>query len=119
MQKSNPKKKVFREQKQSRPGQEHKMHPEPDYFTDLPGSNKLMNKKAIITGGDCGIGRGVAIAFAKEGADVAIIYLNEHKDAKLTAAIIEKNFSRKCELFSCDISNEKNAPPPSLKPQKN
>jgi NAD(P)-dependent dehydrogenase (short-subunit alcohol dehydrogenase family) len=106
MQKTNPKKKVFKEQKQVRPGMEYKMDPEPKYESETPGANKLANKKSIITGGDSGIGRAVAIAFAKEGADVAIIYLNEDKDAKETARIIEDRYKRKCLLIPADISKE-------------
>lgn len=108
MQKSNPKKKLFPVQSQTRPGLEYKMHPEPEYDNSSLGSNKLKNKKCIVTGGDSGIGRAVAIAFAKEGADVAIIYLNEHKDATLTAKVIEEKYACKCLLIPTDISKEKN-----------
>lgn len=106
MQKSNKKRKLFTSQAQNRPGLEYKMEPEPEFDTLTPGSNKLLNKKCIITGGDSGIGRAVAIAFAKEGADVAIVYLKEDKDAKLTAAIIEEKYSRRCLLIPADISKE-------------
>ena len=73
-----------------KPGIEDKLKLEP--MCDAPyykGSEKLKNKVAIITGGDSGIGRAVAILYAREGADVAIIYLNEHKDAKETKRMIE------------------------------
>ena len=106
MQKSNPKRKLFKSQSQNRPGLEYKMEPEPEFENLAPGSNKLVNKKCIITGGDSGIGRAVAIAFAKEGADIAIVYLKEDKDAKLTAEIIEEKYSRKCLLIPADISKE-------------
>ncbi|MFY9307899.1 MAG: SDR family oxidoreductase [Bacteroidia bacterium] len=106
MQKSNRKRKVFDPQPQNRPGMEYKMNPEPEFDSSIPGSNRLLNKKCIITGGDSGIGRAVAIAYAKEGADVAIIYLNEDKDAKLTAALIEERYSRECLLVPADISKE-------------
>jgi NAD(P)-dependent dehydrogenase (short-subunit alcohol dehydrogenase family) len=106
MQKSNPKKKIVPSQTQSRPGLEYKMQPEPEYDNELAGSNKLKGKKCIVTGGDSGIGRSVAIAFAKEGADVAIIYLTEHKDAKDTARIIQEKYSRECLLIPADISKE-------------
>jgi len=106
MQKVNPKKKILPAQSQNRPGLEYKMKPEPDYEDDSPGSNKLENKKCIITGGDSGIGRAVAIAFAKEGADVAIIYLSEDKDARLTAEIIKNKYGRDCLLIPADISKE-------------
>ena len=73
MQKSNPKKKIVKEQSQPLPGLEKKMDPQPDFDDDSQGSNKLQDKKCIITGGNSGIGRAVAVAFAKQGADVAII----------------------------------------------
>ena len=107
MQKASPKRKVFPPQSQIPPGLEYKMKPEPVFLAASPGGHRLINKKAIITGGDSGIGRAVAVAFAREGADVAIIYLNEHKDAEATAELIENNFSRKCYLIPCDISDEK------------
>jgi short chain dehydrogenase len=73
------------------PGREHKMKPRPKAVdADRRGSGKLRDKVAIITGGDSGIGRAVAIAFAKEGADVAVVYLEEHKDAKETKRLVEK-----------------------------
>lgn len=106
MQRSNPKKKIFPPQQQTRPGLEYKMHPEPDYDDNTPGCNKLRNKKCLITGGDSGIGRAVAVAFAKEGADVSIIYLSEHKDAEETARIIKEQYGRECQLISTDISKE-------------
>ncbi|MBI2722104.1 MAG: SDR family oxidoreductase [Bacteroidetes bacterium] len=108
MQKSNPAKKIFPKQPQNRPGIESKMKPEPVYESLSPGSNKLANKKCVITGGDSGIGRAVAIAFAKEGADVAIIYLKENSDAELTAQIIREKYKRECLLIAADISKERN-----------
>jgi len=69
------------------------------------GENKLLGKAAIITGGDSGIGRAVAEAFAKEGADIAIIYLNEHEDAEETKKIIE-TAGRRCILISGDVGEE-------------
>src|SRR4051812_26103412 len=108
MQKVNRKRKVFPNQHQNRPGLEYKMRPEPEYDSLSPGSNKLENKKCIVTGGDSGIGRAVSIAFAKEGADVAIIYLKEDADAELTARIIREKYSRECLLIPADISKEKN-----------
>jgi NAD(P)-dependent dehydrogenase (short-subunit alcohol dehydrogenase family) len=107
MQKANPKKKLFVAQPQERPGHEYKMKPEPEFDSPTPGSSRLLNKKCIITGGDSGIGRAVAIAFAKEGADVAIVYLSEDKDALLTAELIEKRYSRRCLLLPADLSKEK------------
>jgi len=69
------------------------------------GSDKLRNKAAIITGGDSGIGRAVAIAFAKEGADVAIVYLEEHKDANETKRLVEQAKGR-CLLIAGDVGQE-------------
>ncbi len=69
------------------------------------GSGKLAGKVAIITGGDSGIGRAVAIAFAKEGADVAVVYLEEHKDAKETEQLVEQH-GRKCLLIDGDVGDE-------------
>lgn len=109
MQKSNPKKIIFEKQTQKHPGLEYKMSPVPVFIESLKGSNKLLDKKCIITGGDSGIGRAVAIAFAREGADVAIIYLkSEQKDAAYTASFVEKTFGRICLLIPADISKEKN-----------
>ena len=68
------------------------------------GSDKLLNKVAIITGGDSGIGRSVAILFAREGADVAIVYLNEHKDAEETKRLVEKE-GRTCIIIPGDVAN--------------
>jgi len=89
------------------PGLEKKMDPKPIYDNDEPGCGKLKDKVAIITGGDSGIGRSVAIAFAKEGADVVIAYLNEHDDAKETAAAVSK-YGKEALLVATDISQEKN-----------
>jgi NAD(P)-dependent dehydrogenase (short-subunit alcohol dehydrogenase family) len=69
------------------------------------GSGKLQDKVAIITGGDSGIGRAVAIAFAKEGADVAVAYLDEHKDAKETKRLVEEK-GRRCIVIAGDIGGE-------------
>jgi NAD(P)-dependent dehydrogenase (short-subunit alcohol dehydrogenase family) len=69
------------------------------------GSGKLEGRVAVITGGDSGIGRAVAIAFAKEGADIAILYLNEHQDARDTACEVEQE-GRKCLLIPGDIADE-------------
>ena len=78
------------EQQQPMPGSSAAMDPQPDYGEDsYKGSGKLEGKKAIITGGDSGIGRAVALAFAREGADVLISYLNEEEDAQETRRLIE------------------------------
>ena len=95
------------EQKQdNQPGIESIMNPRPIYdCAEYKTANKLEGKIAIITGGDSGIGRAVALAFAKEGADIAIIYLNEHKDAEETKMIIETT-NHKCLLIAGDIGEE-------------
>lgn len=93
-------------QEQSRPGIESKMTPEPIYDNpDQKGSGKLQGKTALITGGDSGIGRAVAILFAKEGADIAFGYLNEHSDAEKTKNEVE-NYGRRCISIPEDISKE-------------
>ncbi|MEJ1157152.1 SDR family oxidoreductase [Prosthecomicrobium sp. N25] len=71
------------------PGFESEMTPRPDYMPRHPGSGRLAGRVAIITGGDSGIGRAVAVAFAREGARVAISYLDEHKDAEETQRAVE------------------------------
>jgi NAD(P)-dependent dehydrogenase (short-subunit alcohol dehydrogenase family) len=105
MQKANPKKQLRKPQSQSRPGKEVQMSPKPIAENQMPGSGKLKGKIALITGGDSGIGKAVAILFAKEGADIAIAYLNEHEDANETKSEVEK-FGRKCELIPGDLSKE-------------
>jgi NAD(P)-dependent dehydrogenase (short-subunit alcohol dehydrogenase family) len=87
------------------PGIEAKMHPQPLYLSPhYKGSGKLKNKIAIITGGDSGIGRAVACAFAIEGADVVIHYLNEHEDAKTTKELVE-GFGKSCLLVSGNLQH--------------
>ncbi|KQT64325.1 MULTISPECIES: SDR family oxidoreductase [unclassified Aureimonas] len=76
------------------PGLEHEMNPRPDYAPRFPGAGRLAGKAAIITGGDSGIGRATAVAFAREGADVAIVYLDEDRDAEETKALIEAEGTR-------------------------
>ena len=100
-------KKIPAQEQNQQPGIEKEMHPKPIYDNDEPGSGKLKDKVAIITGGDSGIGRSVAIFFAKEGADVAIVYLNEHEDAKETANGIRK-YGKEALLIPTDISLEDN-----------
>lgn len=88
------------------PGVNAMMNPKPVYEDpNYPSSNRLSGKTAIITGGDSGIGRSVAVAFAKEGADIAIAYLDEHQDANETREIIESS-GRKCLLIAGDIGCE-------------
>jgi NAD(P)-dependent dehydrogenase (short-subunit alcohol dehydrogenase family) len=88
------------------PGREHKMKPRPQAEDEKHrGSGKLQGKVAIITGGDSGIGRAVAIAFAKEGADVSIVYLEERTDANETKRLVGKHGS-KCLLIEGDVGEE-------------
>src|SRR3982751_5482395 len=91
-------------QQQSMPGQTEAMQPKPDHGEEsYRGSGKLEGKRAVITGGDSGIGRAVAIAFAREGADCLIAYLNEDEDARETQRLIE-SAGRKAVLVAGDIS---------------
>jgi len=101
-------KKLQPAQRQRRqPGREHKMKPRPRADDEKHrGSGKLQDKVAIITGGDSGIGRAVAIAFAKEGADIAVVYLEEDKDANETRRLVEEE-GRKCLLLRGDVGEEK------------
>jgi NAD(P)-dependent dehydrogenase (short-subunit alcohol dehydrogenase family) len=96
-------------QQQSPPGVLGEMTPRPDHGEEsYRGSGKLTGKAAVITGGDSGIGRAVAIAFAREGADVLISYLNEHEDAKDTARYVEEA-GRRCVLVAGDLSDRAHA----------
>ncbi|WP_458757063.1 SDR family oxidoreductase [Afipia sp. TerB] len=95
----------FPKQHQAKPGEEHKLDPAPMY--DAPhylGSAKLKDKVAIITGGDSGIGRSVAVLFAREGADIAVVYLTECKDAEITKKAVEKE-GRRCLLIEGDVAD--------------
>jgi NAD(P)-dependent dehydrogenase (short-subunit alcohol dehydrogenase family) len=95
----------FPDQPQEQPGTTDAMTPRPDHGEDsYKGSGQLEGKKALITGGDSGIGRAVAIAYAREGADVAISYLCEHKDAEDTAALV-RAAGREALLLPGDISD--------------
>lgn len=107
MQKAQPKKEIRKPQKQNRPGIESKMKPLPVYdHPKVPGTGKLRNKVALITGGDSGIGRAVATLFAKEGADIAIAYLSEDADALETKDVVENTYRQKCLLIRGDLSRE-------------
>lgn len=95
----------FPKQHQDKPGSEASLEPQPRYDApDYKGSEKLKGKVALITGGDSGIGRAVAILYAREGADVAIAYLNEHEDAKATKQKVEAE-GAKCILLPGDVSD--------------
>jgi NAD(P)-dependent dehydrogenase (short-subunit alcohol dehydrogenase family) len=96
----------FPDQPQEMPGTTGAMEPRPDHGEkSYKGSGRLQNKKAIITGGDSGIGRAVAIAYAREGADVMISYLCEEEDARDTARLVEEA-GRKAVLFPGDIASK-------------
>ncbi|WP_082234558.1 SDR family oxidoreductase [Halobacillus massiliensis] len=103
---SSQKKEIQPKQHQNRqPGFEHEMNPLPIYEDpNYKGSGKLTGKTAVITGGDSGIGRAVSLYFAKEGADIAILYLDEHDDANMTRSLVEKE-GKRCRLFSGNIGN--------------
>lgn len=86
-----------------KPGIESELSPRPQFMApDYKGSGKLQDMVAIVTGGDSGIGRAVAVLYAREGADVAIVYLNEHEDAEETRQCIEKE-GRRCLLLPGDV----------------
>lgn len=94
------------DQDQEQPGDEYKMHPEPEIIRDdYRGSDKLKGRTALITGGDSGIGRSAAVHFAREGADVAIVYLEEKEDALETKKLVEKE-GRKCLIIAGDLKEE-------------
>lgn len=92
-------------QQQPEPGKEGQMNPRPEYRgEDYKAAGKLEGKVAIITGGDSGIGRSVAVLFAREGADVAILYLDQHQDADETRRVVEEQ-GRKCLTFAGDVAD--------------
>jgi len=86
------------------PGSEAKMEPKPDWHPRYPGSGRLKDKVALVTGGDSGIGRAVAALFAREGADVAIVYLCEHEDAQRSKQIVEQE-GRRAIAIAGDIGS--------------
>lgn len=94
------------QEQDQQPGREYKMTPEPEFDPSYyKGSGKLKDKVAIITGGDSGIGRAVAILFAREGAKVSIVYLEEEKDAQETKRLVEQEGSE-CLLLAGDLGSE-------------
>lgn len=98
--------KEFPEQDQDQPGKENKMDPQPEIIREnYRGSEKLKGKIALITGGDSGIGRSVAVHFAREGADIAIVYLAEDEDARKTRAMVEEA-GKECLLLEGDLKKE-------------
>jgi NAD(P)-dependent dehydrogenase (short-subunit alcohol dehydrogenase family) len=91
---------------QRQPGSESEMEPRPRVWAEgRHSSGKLANKVAIITGGDSGIGRAVAIAFAREGAKLVLAYLDEHEDAKETRRLVERE-NAQCHLLAGDVGDE-------------
>lgn len=98
--------KLMPAQKQDRqPGREDEMRPEPDYEPRFRGADRLKGKVALVTGGDSGIGRAVAVAMAREGANIAITYLEEHDDAEETVRLVERE-GRRAFRISGDIGSE-------------
>lgn len=96
----------FPKQGQEMPGEQSRMQPEPiEEDPEYRASGKLEGKVALITGGDSGIGRSVAIAYAKEGADIAIVYLNEDEDAQKTRERVE-DVGRRCLTIAGDVGSE-------------
>ena len=101
------KRKTFPEQKQELPGNEYKINPELEIIREnCAGGDKLFDKTAFITGGDSGIGRSVAVHFAREGANIAIVYFKEDKDARDTKEMVEKE-GQQCLIISGDLKDEK------------
>ena len=93
------------QQQEHQPGRESEMRPAPDYIPRFPGAGRLAGKVAVISGGDSGIGRAVAVGMAREGARIMILYLDEHEDARETARVVREEGSE-AELFVGDIGVE-------------
>ena len=97
------------QQQDDQPGDQHAMRPEPETIRpDYRGSGKLDGKVALVTGGDSGIGRAAAVHFAREGADVAVVYLDEDEDAKETKRLVEAE-GRRCLLIRGDVREKATA----------
>jgi len=90
------------------PGHESELEPKPDWEPRYPGSGRLKGKVAIVTGGDSGIGRATAVLFAREGASIAIAYLEEHDDARITARAVEREGSEAL-TFAGDLGDPETA----------
>jgi NAD(P)-dependent dehydrogenase (short-subunit alcohol dehydrogenase family) len=93
------------QQQKQQPGREREMRPRPEYLPKYPGVGKLKGKVALITGGDSGIGRAVAVAMAREGAQIAVVYLEEHKDANETRDLVKQERSEAL-LLPGDVGDE-------------
>jgi NAD(P)-dependent dehydrogenase (short-subunit alcohol dehydrogenase family) len=93
------------QKQEHQPGREDKMSPRPEYTPKYPGCGKLKEKVALITGGDSGVGRAVAVAMAREGAKIAIVYLEEHKDADETLAAVQREGGRAIKIAG-DVADE-------------
>lgn len=107
MSKLKDKKQQPPQHQKQQPGKESKMNPQPEFISPTyKGSSKLKGKTALITGGDSGIGRAVAIAFAMEGADIVVHYLNEHEDAEKTKELIE-SIGQQCWLIPKNLQTYK------------
>ncbi len=106
MEKQEQEKPSFPPQHQKKqPGDEYRMTPEPDFLPFYRGVNKFKDQVVLISGGDSGIGRAISLAFANEGANIAIIYKSEDTDARKTFQMVE-SFGAKCLLIPGDISNK-------------